>query len=295
MADKSPRVPASVRLGLRSIRTAIQTHDWDEETRVQLWNTFYSFINTHSLYDNYKSLHTRIHVEIHHAPIDDMETWYKPFEMLKIELISGDMTAVVDALQLLADWADTIVFGDLYVEDYTLADELIPALNQVLEKNLVGARFVEGQLVPITNEIEIEALEESFALSSSLQGVQHHLETALRHLSSRQHPDYANSAKESLSAVESLMERLTGIKTLGDALKKMPAGIEVHRAQVGAWQRMYGWSSDEDGVRHGAREMPTVDQAMAKYTLVTCSAFINLMITEADKAGLLQDQKIDDA
>ncbi|MET8429853.1 hypothetical protein [Nocardia sp. NPDC004860] len=49
-----------------------------------------------------------------------------------------------------------------------------------------------------------------------------------------------------------------------------------------AWSKLYGWTSDEDGVRHGGETVPAerITQALARYVLISCSAFINLMTAE---------------
>jgi len=60
--------------------------------------------------------------------------------------------------------------------------------------------------------------------------VRKHIDTALGFLCDRKSPDYRNSIKESISAVESLCMTLTGDSksTLGDALKKLD--LKLHPA-----------------------------------------------------------------
>ncbi len=42
---------------------------------------------------------------------------------------------------------------------------------------------------------------------------------------------------------------------------------------------MYGYTSDEDGIRHALScEDASIDFATAKYMVVTCSAFVNLLV-----------------
>lgn len=89
---------------------------------------------------------------------------------------------------------------------------------------------------------------------------------------------YPNSIKESISAVESKTGQLTGKHTLGKALDEMKkSGPYVHPSLVEGWKKIYGWASDEDGLRHGGDSAPTPDQDLARYVLVTCSAFVNLL------------------
>lgn len=95
-------------------------------------------------------------------------------------------------------------------------------------------------------------------------------------LSDRQAPDYRNSIKESISAVESLVKQITGSDkgTLGSLLKHMPA---LHKDMRLAFEYLYKYSSDEDGIRHAIMEKDILDFHDAKFMLVTCSAFINFV------------------
>jgi hypothetical protein len=49
---------------------------------------------------------------------------------------------------------------------------------------------------------------------------------------------------------------------------------------------MYGWTSDEDGLRHGGIEAADASQDLAKYVLVTSAAFASYVIEIGRKANL---------
>lgn len=116
----------------------------------------------------------------------------------------------------------------------------------------------------------------------------HSLDRAVELLADRTTPDYPNSIKESISAVEAIVKKITGEGTLGAGLKKLEAaGLTIHPALRGAWSQMYGWTSDDNGIRHAGIEAANADQALAKYMLVTCSAFVSYLVVEGNKVGLL--------
>jgi len=54
---------------------------------------------------------------------------------------------------------------------------------------------------------------------------------------------------------------------------------------------MYGYTSDEDGIRHAMLEEPDVGFEDAKFMLVACSAFINYLKVKADKASINLENK----
>ncbi len=73
-------------------------------------------------------------------------------------------------------------------------------VNIVLEEEMSGYRFVDNYIAPIIDEVEIKEVEE--ALECRYTPVKRHLSNALELLSDRENPDYQNSIKESITAVE---------------------------------------------------------------------------------------------
>lgn len=63
--------------------------------------------------------------------------------------------------------------------------------------------------------------------------------------------------------------------------------VTIHPALEGAWSKMYGWTSDAEGIRHAAVEAAEADQAIAKYMLITCSAFVTYLIESGRKAKVV--------
>ena len=108
--------------------------------------------------------------------------------------------------------------------------------------------------------------------------------------SDRENPDYENSIKEAISAVESVCCIITGMSgaqaTLGNALKHLEdSGLSLHGALKSAFEKMYGYASDTDGIRHGGIDFKNAPAEDAKYMLISCSAFINYLIEKYSKIG----------
>jgi len=159
-----------------------------------------------------------------------------------------------------------------YEEDY----------NSMLKKEYVGYRFVNEIIVPITDENEIETINQATKSPYSIVNI--HISKAIALLSDRENPDYENSIKESISAVEAICEILTGVKgkeaTLGNMLKKIEeSGVIIHGALKSAFNILYGYTSDANGIRHaGDIGGPSSTFEEAKFMLVSCSAFMNYLI-----------------
>jgi hypothetical protein len=272
----------SERYGYTEVRTLIQHESMDIELRTDLWNTTRAVFKAVTVdavgYTEY-SLYVRTIWEEHwRLPSDEIPVSINNFEsFLKNTVMSGKWFQVYDLIEYLVgletgtDWDQ----------------ELAGIYNLHLERNLAGYRIIENRVVPIDSETDLVAIQDGLDAATPIAGARHHLANALALLSDREHPDYANSVKESISAVESVCTVITGKDTLGVALKYLKAnGVAIHPALENAWSRMYGYTSDADGVRHAAVTAPEIDQAIAKYFLVACSAFINLLLTKAAKAGI---------
>ena len=158
-------------------------------------------------------------------------------------------------------------------------------INALFEQEYVGYRFVNGVITPITDEVEIQEVEK--ASHNPFEGSRSHICKAIGFLSDRENPDYKNSIKESISAVESICQIITGSNkaTLGEALKLLTTkGITIHKAMEKAFSSLYGYSSDEGGIRHAEGLFESsVNFEEAKYMLVSCCAFVNYLIAGSGK------------
>ena len=76
--------------------------------------------------------------------------------------------------------------------------------------------------------------------------------------------------------MESACKAMTGLPkaTLSDALKNMP---DLHPALRQGFEKIYGWSSDADGIRHALTDEAKNTYAEAKFMLVACSGFVSYL------------------
>ena len=186
-------------------------------------------------------------------------------------------------------WYKTYDFIEIYISLYNKAtdrNKLEKEFNVVLEKEKSGYRIIKGMVVPITNPEELKSLE--ISMSTEFDSVNLHFQKALAFYSDRESPDYENSVKESISAVEAMCCIITGMSgaqaTLGAAIKKLKSnGIHIHSAMEKAFLALYGYTSDEKGIRHGGIDFVEVPPEDAKYMLISCSAFVNYLIEKYSK------------
>ena len=160
--------------------------------------------------------------------------------------------------------------------------------NHILEDEVSAYRIEGGLVVPITNEMELETI--MAARKTKYDAVNMHISKALTLYADRKKPDYENSIKESISAVESMCCIITGQTgagaTLGKTIKKLQDnGVYIHKALEEGFSKLYGYASDEDGIRHGGIDFSNAPAEDAKYMLVSCSAFVNYLIEKWTKVS----------
>ena len=272
----------SQRKGLKEIRTDIQIDTIDLELRNRLWNIFHPFYL--SKIDYYQYL-TEIQSFI-------IEFWDKYLKKPTTSAPSSSLDIRISLQKFFFEckWYELYDLLELivvYYPDEKLNQSFKERCNIVLESELSAYRFVNNQITQITSEGEISEIEE--ALVTPLKAVNTHLEHALRLLSDRKSPDYRNSIKESISAVEAICRIISNDKeaTLGKALDLIERKIGLHGALKRAFDSLYGYTSSAEGIRHALLDDRTsLGFEDAKFMLVSCSAFVNYLISKVSKAGI---------
>lgn len=188
---------------------------------------------------------------------------------------------VLDLVQYIIRWLTNM---NKRIKEKNMFFEL---MNQVFEDEYVGYRFVDGKIAPITDKNEIESIED--ACSNEFEGTRAHIKKAVGFIADREHKDYKNCIKESISAVESICSIVAEQKKslLGDALKNLKKkGIKIHPQLESAFLKLYDYTNSEKGIRH-ANGMFESDVTFeeAKFMLVSCSAFVNYLTANYGKVG----------
>lgn len=146
-------------------------------------------------------------------------------------------------------------------------------INTIFCEEGIQYRVINGQVVSLLNQIEADEIS---LLQDKESTASVHIDKAVRFFSMRPVPDYSNSIKESISAVESIAREITGdvSLTLSDAAKKM----KLHPSLEMGIVKIYAWTSDEGGIRHAGKNTGTEpSETEARYILVTCAALVNYL------------------
>lgn len=284
----------SQRNGMVAVREKLQIDEFDEGTRNVIWNEVLIYLKGTCRCD---LIVKRLRLDVFELPIDSSPTVTRHEsggiryirrvdypDWIQDRILAGDVSVVLDIVEYLTDQdrADEWVqeygsssYGGLGGHVCALSCEKVDDLFAAM---CVGYRFVNGVLCRVVGEEEIKAIES--AINESPDAVAEQLNKALLAFADREHPNYANSVKEAISAVESQCCILAGDPkaSLGEALKKLEStGVKIHPALNKALRQLYGYTSDDPGIRHGSIETANVDAPLAQFMLVSCSAFVNYL------------------
>lgn len=285
----------SDRIGVTTPNDVIQTDSMSRELRNQLWNSFdiYYLSRTYdtpdhlTLQDSYLyKLALSVWMYYFKNTIDTLPYFENEFvKELRQYILKKDWFHVYNLLDYCLDYTEETEVNKTEYIDFT---------NSLLKDELSGYRIIDDCFAPITNEEQLKAIKHSLELSKEkgLNGVYSHISAAIQLLSTKEikkTDKYRNTIKESISAVEALCNKLNKKKSDGlkGALKLLEGKVKIHGALKEGFIKLYGYTSDSDGIRHTIMDEPDLDFEDAIYMLVTCSGFINYIIQKSMKAGLL--------
>jgi hypothetical protein len=277
----------SERLGYRKPKDVVQKDSMDDDLRIGIWNCFADRILSHhsSGVTGGTSEFSDVIRSLWHGyfkrPLDSIpQDWSDCYQYLRRYLLHD------------CPWDSVYDFIEFFLAHYSdpgrRKARFTACCNAVLERELSAYRLIDERFVPITDEEELAAVEEALNVGGPLKPIRAHLVDALEKLSDRQAPDYRNSIKESISAVEALCQLIAGDDkaTLGQALDAVGGKLPIHGALLGALEKLYGYTSDAEGIRHALLDEPTLEFEDAKFMLVSCAGFINYMVAKAGRVGV---------
>ena len=263
----------------------------DVDTRIRIYNQIYDFLHpSHDPIDDdtdraYRADRQAWNIVYQHhcwteffsKPVDEYtgdlfdtslksmlikdDPWHRVFDFVEYML-----------LQCAATW-EYEGLNDIYHKER--GNSLIAAINRVLKESKVGYEIIANKFFPILSEEEKQEVEK--ALSTPFHAANQHIKKAINYLADRKNPDYENSIKESISAVESIAKEITG---RDKSLNALTQSLRLHPGFKVALDKLYNWTSNEGGIRHAATSQSlTSDQNTAQFMLVVCCSFVNYIIS----------------
>ena len=273
----------------------MQIESMDEPLRNGLWNAFIPIIKAHT---GYGLLHD-IWIDFFKQPLDRLPKSRKDrYDMFRDGFFGSEWNEVYDLIEFVCahdmsnlkrdKLGESNSITNLLLSDYINASEFVKKCNSVLEREISAWRIIGGKITRITSELEMKAVD--VAMHSQLSGVRQHITTATDLLYDRENPDYGNSMKESISAVELICAKITkqNAPILSKALDKMEKDgiINLHPALKKAFEKLYGYAGSGSGIRHANINDDEITLELAQFFLIACSAFTNHLTALATKKSI---------
>lgn len=285
----------SERNGYKTLSQIVQFESLDADTRRRIWNIVQPLQNQlmQGSYEtpSHKIVESKLFTDYFEEHLDDkVNIAAFVWNGSRVAILEGEWNRVFDYLEILI--AGISSSGGVHggITDKAVTSEL----NRVFVLTLADYRVIEGHIVRISAVAEVEAVTAAATTETVLEAARHHIERATAALSNRTNPDYVSVIRDSINAAESFARHLTGKHTLGaaiDELKRTRSGL--HPALIAGWKSLYGWSSDDAGIRHGGSLVAAPSFALARWMLVSCSAFLTYLALESDTVPLNIDQGVE--
>lgn len=263
--------------GYEEIPRPLKLEELPAEARVQIWNAFYFHIE--------RSLDRRQRRVIG-AWADILESKHAMHDNRPLDEWSADIGAVRRDLR---KRIETLPFNRLFdLIQFTLRHSSCPPnfasrMRQVFSRCRLAYTVDEGQpptIVPAVTPEEGSAVIGALQTlrNARLGGAESHLRNASECINAR---NWAGSVRESIHAVESVARQLdsNACGGLKPALESLERRGGLHPALKAAFNKLYGYTSDEQGVRHALLDRPDHNVRMdeALFMLSACASFASYL------------------
>ena len=266
--------------GYEEVPAPLKLEELSTEARTSIWNLFYLSLDKSSVSgvmgerwigDPWRQVFQTVHVSLDRLPIDDLDMRFETFRAsLRRRIATQPFHRVFDLLEFV-------------VRHRQCPHWFVRAMEGVFEDCRLAYALDLG---PPPTIIPAVTPEEGAAVVESLRGLQQaglggsasHLRNASSCINKG---DWAGSVRESIHAVESVAGRLDpdGDRTLGSALNVIERRGALHPALKKAFVKLYGYSSNEQGIRHALIDKPeaTVGKDEAVFMLGACASFASYL------------------
>ena len=183
---------------------------------------------------------------------------------------------------------------EIIINDRDIDDDFAKKISRLFETHgaaywLDTSRFPYW-FIPSTSKEQGEATRqaiETVVQSGIAGGAATHLRKAVEYLNAGR---YADSISDSIHAVESVARVIDpkANKTLGPALNSLEtAGLLNHPALKKAFNNLYGYTNDEQGIRHALLEKDAADVGLdeAMFMFGACASFAAYLVNKNQKAN----------
>lgn len=268
-------IPEPMRL--EEISDDLRRQIWNETRQLLIWMTPTAFFSGTT-----RRFVERVLGRLHGTTEDNIDTEYDAvFRSFKAWIQGALFNEVLDLIELI-----------LHEHSYDsstqrFATRIAEAFEYHIAAYCLDLSHRPYQFFPRSNKAQGEATRSAIETirANDMEGADTHLRQAVTHINARQ---FADSITDSIHAVESVARTIDPkAKTLGPALDSLQrSDVLKHPALKEAFSKLYGYTNDEQGIRHALldRGSPDVDLDEAMFMFGACASFAAYLVNKHRKA-----------
>lgn len=278
----------SQREGYAPLPEPMQLEELSADLRREIWNETRSLLlsirtlNARSQYyfrGNDARFIERVLGKLLQKPEDEIDTSFWPvMDLLKDWILKKPFNEVLDLIESIANDSESWA---------KFADPIRESFERCAAAYYLDMSHHPYQFIPRTNQVQGDATRKAMETISEggMAGAETHLRQAADHINAQR---FADSVRDSIHAVESVARQIDPkSKTLSPALNALEkAGLINHSALKGAFSKLYGYTSDEQGIRHALleKDSPNVGLDEAMFMFGACASFAAYLVNKHQKA-----------
>lgn len=268
--------------GYEELPAPLKLEELNQEARTKIWNYLYIAVSesldttAHRIVkEPWLPILAYLHVEFFSLPLDEFSSWHRDFINKYKEPVCGlyplPFNKIFDLLQHIMRHPEC---------PPSFIDDVAETFKQCRLAYIVR-KEPPVTIFPATTKTEGEAILEALRQlhENEFHGAETHLRNASDFINQGNH---ANSIRESIHAVESVARKLDpkASNSLDKALKALEDGNPVHPALKEALLKLYGYTSNEEGIRHSLIDEGQANVGMdeAIFMLGACASFSSYLL-----------------
>ena len=173
-----------------------------------------------------------------------------------------------------SSWNEVLDLIEVVISSSLVRADFVDSICSSFESTGCAYRLIGERIETVASEEMAKSLENSTSIieKSKFEGSKSHLNNSSIEL---RRGNWKQSVRESISSLESLLYDATGKKSFAKAIDTLKPNLEIHGALIEGWKKIYGYTSDKDGIRHAMlSESSQVDEHEAIYMYGACAGFV---------------------
>ena len=269
--------------GYEKLPEPLRLGELSKEARVQIWNVVYLQLarsirskrsawgtNYYYMINPWMSILQRVHSVYEGQRVDEYDNGFESVcGSMRYRIETEEFNKVFDLIRFI-------------MRDPECPEGFVEDMRAAFKRSRLAYAIDSGPpptIIPAVTTEEGEAVAASLQTldDAGLQGSASHLRKSAECINREA---WADSIRESIHAVESVARQLNPrAATLAPALKSLEAQGALHPALKSAFSKLYGYTSDEQGIRHAHLNADQANVGMdeAVFMLGACASFASYL------------------